>query len=257
LEYRVGTSLFLRSVSGVSVTAAGERLVEPAKKMAEWAGEATRAAGAEDRSPRGLVRVTAPPFVCAELLAPFAAQLARREPKLQLEVVSVMHYLDLARGEADLALRGVSPTQPELTTVASVTVPTGVFVSRALAARLPRKPSPAQLPWVGWSPPWDSLPPGPQLAAAIPGYRPAFTSDNFLVQVAAAQAGVGAIILARHHFATERGLVPVAFDLGAWSHVQLHLVCAKSALDIPRVRTVAQLLAAALLPPPRQRAASR
>ncbi|WP_237077857.1 helix-turn-helix domain-containing protein [Myxococcus xanthus] len=41
LEYAVGASLFRRGVDGAVLTAAGERLVSPAKKMAEWAESCT------------------------------------------------------------------------------------------------------------------------------------------------------------------------------------------------------------------------
>src|SRR5512140_280737 len=58
LEYSMGAKLFLRSVNGASLTVAGERLLAPARKMAEWAGEVGRAAESTDQSPRGLVRVT-------------------------------------------------------------------------------------------------------------------------------------------------------------------------------------------------------
>ncbi len=244
LEYRVGTALFRRSVSGVSLTVAGERLVPAAKKMAEFAGEANRAVGASDGRPRGLVRVTASPSVCFEFLAPFAGMLAGKQPGLQLEVLSAMQYLDLARGEADLAIRGRAPTQPEITVVKRITVRSAVFVTKALAARLPKKPTLADVPWIGWAAPFESIPPQPQLEAAIPGFRPVFTSDNYLVHLAAAQAGVGAIILYRasHPFLRDRGLVELPIDLGPWREVPVMLMCAKSALDVPRVRLVSELL---------------
>lgn len=245
LEYRVGTALFLRSVSGVALTVAGERLLPAAKKMAEFAGEASRSLGATDGKVRGLVRVTAPPSVCFEFLAPFAAMLATKQPGLQLEVLSTMHYLDLARGEADLAIRSRPTTQRELTIVTCKKVRSAVLVSPSLAAKLGKKPKLHDIPWLGWAPPLESVPPQPQLEAAIPGFKPVFTSDNFLVHLAAAQAGVGAVILydAKHRFLRDRGLVPLNVDLGQWSETEVLLVCAKSALDVPRVRVVAELLA--------------
>lgn len=244
LEYRVGTPLFLRRTDGVALTAAGERLVEPARKMAEWAGEVSRAAGASEARPHGLVRVTAPPLVCFEYLAPFAAELARRQLGPRLEVLSSMQYLDLARGEADLAIRGQAPTQPELKSVIAFELENAVFVAPSLAARLPKKPTLADLPWIGWAPPFENVPPQPQLEALIPGFSPVFTSDNFLVHLAAAEAGVGAMVLFRMApgRARPRALVPLPIDLGAWSRVTVHLIAAKSALDIPRVRVVTELL---------------
>lgn len=243
LEHRLGARLFRRTVRGAVPTAAGERLVEPARRMAEWAGEVGRAAERSSKGPQGLVRVTAPPFVAADLLAPFAGHLQRKHPGLRLEVLSAMHYLDLTRGEADLALRLRPPAQEDLVLVLTVRLENAVFVSRSLREQLPKKPRLDQLPWLAWAPPFDNLPPNPQLQQ-IPGFVPAFTSDSILVNLAAAEAGLGAIVLPRnrHRFARPSALVPLDLDLGPFRSGELHLVCARSALDIPRVRLVADLL---------------
>lgn len=150
----------------------------------------------------------------------------------------------LARGEADLALRTKAPTNPDLKLVYTLETHNAVLVSKALKARLPKKPTLQQLPWVAWAPPFEAVTPNPQLEALIPGFAPVFTADNFLVMVAAAEAGVGAMVLAHlhHRFSRDRGLVPLDIDLGPHSRGALHLVCAKSALDIPRVRKVSELL---------------
>jgi DNA-binding transcriptional LysR family regulator len=244
LEYAVGASLFRRSADGAALTAAGERLVLPAKKMAEWAGELHRAAETADTSPRGLVRVTASPYVSFDFLAPFAGFVAQRHPGLRLEVLSGIQYLDLARGEADLAMRAKPPANEDLKRVYTLEVENAVFVSKALKAKLPKRPALGEIPWVAWAPPFEAVPPNPQLESMIPGFTPAFTADNYLVLLAAAEAGVGAMVLGRvsHRFSRERNLVPLDVDLGQWARGSMHLVCAKSALDIPRVRRVSELL---------------
>lgn len=244
LEYALGAKLFRRSVEGTALTTAGERLLSPARKMAEWAAEVDRASESRDRELRGQVRVTAAPGLAFEFVAPFAAVLKQRHPGLRLEVLASMQNLDMVRGEADLALRIRPATQPELVTVESLRFPNAVFVAKELAAKLPRKPRLADVPWVAWAPPWDSMPPNPQLEAAIPGFTPAFASDSFLVNLGAAEAGLGAIILGRvrHRFSRPTRLVPLNIDLGPFNQGELHLVAAKSALDIPRVRIVAELL---------------
>jgi DNA-binding transcriptional LysR family regulator len=248
LEHRLGAALFRRSVKGVALTADGERLLPAARKMAEWAGEIGRVAESPGQGPRGLVRVTATPHVSHDFLAPFAGWLAEREPGLRLEVLSSIEYLDLARGEADLALRTRPPAQRELVLVGAYTFQARVYVSPSLAGRLPRRPALADLPWIAWAPPFDAVPPNPQLRELVPGYTPAFTSDNFLVHVAAAEAGAGAValVLPRHRLVRARALVPLPVDLGPHARAVLHLVCARSALDIPRVRRVADLLVAEL-----------
>jgi DNA-binding transcriptional LysR family regulator len=248
LEHAMGATLFRRSVEGASLTAAGERLLVPARRMAEWAGEVGRAAERADNAPRGVVRVTATPYVSCDLLAPFAGWLAQKHPLLRLEVLSAMEHLDLARGEADVALRVRAPLQPELALVRTLEFRNAVFVSKGLAGRLPRKPRLQDLPWIAWAPPYDHLPPNPELRELVPGFAPSFASDHFLVNLAAAEAGLGAIVLARarHRFSRASSLIPLEVDLGPHRKGAMHLVCAKSALDIPRIRSVVDLISAEL-----------
>jgi len=247
LEYRLGYPLFQRQVAGVTLTSAGERLLEPAKKMAEWAGEVARAAGqGESGGPRGVVRVTAPPGVAFDFVAPFAAVVRDRYPDLRLEVLSAVRVLDLARGEADLALRLRPSVSADLTVLASLVVPNEVVASQTYAAKLPRRPRLDQLDWIAWAPPFEDVTPNPQLAAAIPDFVPVFTSDNYLVQWRACEAGVGAMIAGRigHRFALPSSIVALDVELGEHAASAIHLVCAKSALAVPRVRAVAELMIA-------------
>src|SRR6185295_12433167 len=244
MEQALGSRLFQRGVGGATLTSAGERLLSPAKNMAEWAGEVARAAESDEAAPRGLVRITASPYVCFDFLAPFAASVSSRHPTIRIEVLSATRYLDMARGEADLALRLRRPQGKDLEVIAEVEYENAAWVSTALAKKLPKRPRPRDVPWIGWAPPFEELPPQPMLESIIPGFVPAFTSDNFLVNLAAAEAGAGAIGLGRvtHRFSRARGIVPLDLDLGPAKRGVLCLVCAKSALDIPRVRLVADLL---------------
>ena len=71
----------------------------------------------------------------------------------------------------------------------------------------------------------------------IPGFQPSFASDDFIVQVRAAREGLGAIFLGRvrHRYTRDWGLVEVPVALPP-IRGGLFLVCAKSSLDVPRVR---------------------
>lgn len=245
LEYRLGTQLFQRQVAGAVPTSAGERLLEPARHMAEWAAEVERAAEAGGSAgPRGVVRVTAAPGLSFDFLAPFAAVLRERYPELRLQVLSAVERLDLARGEADLALRLQANVSSELAVLGSFTVPNAVMVAKSYAARLPRKPKLAELDWIAWAPPFEDVAPNPQLKALIPDFKPSFTSDNYLVQWRACEAGLGAMIFSRmrYRFTQTTSLVPLDIDLGPHLESTTHLVCAKSALAVPRVRAVADLI---------------
>lgn len=212
--------------------------------MAGVAGEVGRAAARAEREPQGLVRVTATPYVARDFVAPFAAWLRKHHPGVRLEVLATMQHLDLARGEADLALRPRPPAQPDLKLVFRLDAPLAVHVAPALVRRLPRRPRLADVPWIAWSAPFEDLPPNPALAELVPGATPVFTSDRILVQLAACEAGLGAMVLPRfrHRFSRPNGLVPLPVDLGRFGVGALHLVAARSALDIPRVRLVAELM---------------
>jgi DNA-binding transcriptional LysR family regulator len=249
LEYRLGYPLFQRKAAGAALTTAGERLVEPAKRMAEWAGEVARAAGqGETGGPRGTVRVTAPPGVAFDFVAPFAAVVREKLPAIRMEVLTSVRVLDLARGEADLALRLRPGASRDLTVLGSLTTRTTVVVARSYAERLPRKVTVKDIDWIAWAPPFENVTPNPELAAIIPDFRPAFASDDYLVQWRACEAGLGAMVRAHvpHRFALPSSLVPLDVDLGPHHTATLHLVCARSALAVPRIRAVADLLLAEL-----------
>ncbi len=244
LEHRLGYALFRRSVEGTSLTSQGERWLDAARRMAEWAGVLQHAAEQTDASPRGVVRITAPPGVAYDFVAPFAARLRERYPEVVLHVSSRVEYLDLARREADLALRTRPTTERDLVTVATLEHDNDAFVSPAYRATLPKKPALTDIAFIGWAPPFEALTPNAELAALIPGFQPTFASDDYIVQRRAAEAGVGAIFLGRvrHRFSLESTLVPLGLDLGPHGKSRLHLVCAKSALAVPRIRAVAELL---------------
>lgn len=243
LESTVGEPLFVRSVEGATLTSFGERLLEPARRMAEWSAEVDRTVERGDKKPRGVVRITAPPGVAWEFLAPFAGFLREKLPDVHLEVVSSVQYLDLSRREADLALRLAAPVQRDVEVLAELPHSVGVFGSPAYAKSLPRKPRATDIAWIGWAPPLDHLSPNPELARLIPGFKPSFASDDFLVQLRAAEMGLGAIFLGRvkHRFSPSHGLVELGFDMGALERT-LYLAAARSALQIPRVRAVSDLL---------------
>lgn len=156
---------------------------------------------------------------------------------------STIEYLDLSRRAADLALRFASPVQRDVVTLATLDLEVAAFASPAYARSLPRGYEVRDVAWIAWAPPLDHLSPNPELARLIRDFEPVFASDDFLVQQRAAQAGLGAIFLGRveHRFATGGELVELDLDLGHISR-SLYVAGARGALDIPRVRAVADLL---------------
>lgn len=250
LEAELGEALFVRSLEGVAITSYGERLLEPARRMAEWASEVDRAAERRDATPSGLVRVTAAPGVAWDLVVPFAASLRARLPAVRLELLSTVESLDLSRREADVALRFAPPTQRDVVSVIAVEIELAAFATAAYAKTLPKKYGFADVAWVGWAPPLEHLSPNAELARLVPGWTPSFATDDYLVMLRAAELGLGAIFLGRfrHRFTgltQDAPLVELDLDLRGATRT-LHLLCAKGALAIPRVRAVVDALAGEL-----------
>lgn len=243
-ESVLGETLFERSVGGVVLTSFGEQLLVPARRMSEWAGELTRAAAQAEPSLTGTVRVTAPPLVAMALLPKLARRVATRYPQLRLEILSTIRHLDLARGEADLAIRGQAPDSPQLRSLHSLRHTQHVYVARRLKRRLPAKLTPGDIPWLAWTRELDHVTPNPQLRAMIPGFTPALTTDDILVMLQALRIGVGAMVLADPiaRLLGDPRLVALDVDLGPHSSGLTHIVAATSALGIPRVRAVKELL---------------
>src|SRR5262249_42704882 len=137
LEASLGEPLFVRSVEGTAPTSFGERLLPAARRMAEAAGEVERVASGARPTPKGIVRVTAPPGVAYTFLAPLAARLRSLLPEVRLEIVATTSYVDLARREADLAIRfqrlDRATTQRDLVTLATATSPVAAFAAPSLA----------------------------------------------------------------------------------------------------------------------------
>jgi DNA-binding transcriptional LysR family regulator len=240
----LGEALFVRKNQGISPTKTGRRLLPAAQGMAQWATEAHRSLDAKNSPVSGRVRVTAAPAFAFDVLAPFAETLKRKHPQIMLEVLASTERLNLSRGEADIAFRKHPSDDPDLITVDEVVVPIGAYASRDYARSLPAKYDFRDVDWIAWAGEHEMLSPNPELAARIPEFRPAFTSDDYSVQVAACRAGVGAMILLKtsHRLKRPGELVELKLELPAALRPSLTIICHKRMADLPKVRIVVDLL---------------
>ena len=246
LEEHLDEPLFTRGTAGVTLTPGGERLRPLALRMAEWATEAAQAVAKGRRGPEGRVRIAAPPGVAFDFLAPFAASLRTRAPGVTLEVLAGIEYVNLLRGEADLALRTRAPADHDLVCLHEAKVEIGVFAAPSYARRLPKRYGVRDLDWIAWAPPHTDVAPNPQLAALIEGFQPVFASNDYLVQLAALEAGVGAMVMGRPSGLSRfRKLRQLDVALGPVpAQASFYLVGAKRMIEAPRVRRVIEALRA-------------
>ena len=241
LEEAVGEALFDRKSHGASLTQAGQKLLPAAQSMAEWASEAGLSVKKQTFLPEGKVRIAAPPGIAYGLIAPLAAKIRRHHPSIQIEALSGIETLNLGRGEADLSLRTEKPADADLVCIDEISSAMRVYVGANYAMSLKENPDLADLNWICWAAPYDELRSNQELRALIPGLKPAFTSDDLIVQLAACKAGVGAMILPEllHRYSSElHGLQQIDIDLGAGAIGSLYLVCHKRRRHLPKVQLV-------------------
>lgn len=247
LEAAVGESLFERTSQGTLLTSAGRKLLPAAQSMADWAKEAEIQVQKQSFLVQGTVRIAAPPGIASELVIPLARRIRQDHPQIFLQVLSGIELVNLGRGEADLSLRTIRPTDADLVCAHEMSTPMRVYAAPHCAAQHALRPQLHDLPWVGWAAPYQALRVHQELNNRIPGFQPVFTSDDFLVQLAACEAGVGAMVLpkalvnyARLH--RQLALQELDIDLGPDAVGALFVVCHKRHLHLPKVQLVIDYL---------------
>ena len=121
LEEHLGTPLFERNDGLWQPTAVGARVLERAGRIEEDVAGITRLAEAGADAVGGVVRITAVSALIGEWLAPRLPGLYARHPELCVDLVASNDNLNVARREADIAIRLARPAS-------------GDFLIRKLAA---------------------------------------------------------------------------------------------------------------------------
>ena len=98
----------------MALTDNGLALVEHVKAMKDAADRLSLAASGQDKTIAGPVSVTASDVFCAYILPPIIERIRLTYPEVQVEIVSTNEVQDLRRREADIAIRNVQPTHPDL-----------------------------------------------------------------------------------------------------------------------------------------------
>jgi DNA-binding transcriptional LysR family regulator len=114
LEAALALTLFTRSPRGLTQTPAALALEPHVEAMAAAAAALVRTASGEAAADRGAVRVTASDIVGVEVLPPIFAAFHAEHPGIAIELALTNRTQDLARRDADIAVRMVRPTQSGL-----------------------------------------------------------------------------------------------------------------------------------------------
>lgn len=134
LEEHLGSRLFFRTPSGLTLTPEGAAVRDHADAMAHAAAQLSFV-GAQAQELSGTVRVTASQIAATYLLPPMLVSLRQNHPALSLELVASDETDNLLRREADLAVRMYRPTQNDLIAKKVADLPLGIYASRDYLAR--------------------------------------------------------------------------------------------------------------------------
>jgi DNA-binding transcriptional LysR family regulator len=105
LEAAVGAEIFESRQSGYHLTPLGKSIAEAAAAVEKEVRSLEHAIGAKHRTITGSVRVTTPEMLANILITPWLRTFRKSHPGILVELAADDRRLDLARGEADIALR--------------------------------------------------------------------------------------------------------------------------------------------------------
>lgn len=107
-EAAMGLRVFERHVQGYAPTAEGEDILGHCLQIDEAVGTLERRVAGKDFRLNGRIRLTAPSNLCTGYLAAYLPEFRLLHPEIEVELLAGDREYDLARREADLALRATS-----------------------------------------------------------------------------------------------------------------------------------------------------
>lgn len=195
LERRTGLSLVRRQPAGYRLSEMGEALIGEVLAVEAAVGNLERRIGALKLDLKGIVRLTCPEPVVPRIAASgLLDRFHERYPGLSVEFVTSDRYLDLARGEADVAFRSGEPMDENLVGRKICDSVWAVYASRSYIQRHGRPQSAEDLQThglIGFEGIMSNHRAAKWMRTAIPDARIAGRASSMLGAVSAVKAGMG------------------------------------------------------------------
>lgn len=243
LERRLGGALFERTREGLAPSARAEQLLPAAEEMESGLLRFTQGAAEVEARPEGVVRVTAPPGLADLVIAPRLGELRQRYPRLQVVLDASVRVANLTRQEADVAVRTVPSDGAQLVTQKLLSTRWVLAGSPALVKKLGRLRRWDDAPYIDWADDLAHLPAARWLAKRAPKAARPLRTSHFGSQVAAAEAGLGLLLVVEPYLAL-RPLVPPLLSAALtresepWPEERAWLVTHRALRKTPRVAVV-------------------
>lgn len=249
-EAELGLTLFERTQRSMQPTATGLALAAHVRQMADGAMGLALSAAGQAESLNGIVTIAAADLMAAHHLPAALKALRDVAPQIRIGLSVSDAISDLKARDADIAIRHVRPSQPDLIARLLGEVPAGIYASAGFLSRAGKPRSPdnlRDLAWIGFDIP-------ERVTGRLHAYQldlpdecvRYWTSDGNAV-LEMVQAGLGLSILPADIAARYDDLVavlPEHFQL----RVPVWLVTHQELLTSPRIRLVFDVLAEQLTP---------
>jgi len=195
IESALGSDLFERRPEGLVPSQAGEDLLAAAERVEGELLAVQRRIGGRDDSPRGVVRLSVPPAMLRSFLARELVAFARTNPGIELDVDASHSYSDLARREADVAVRMADDVAEDVVALRVLRYRKAIYAAPGHLGDAADTGAldPERHNWIGWGedqpyPSWIRDTPFPEL----PVRHRLFSN---ILQLEAAREGLGLALL--------------------------------------------------------------
>ncbi len=237
LERSLGALLLDRSDAGMVPTALGQRVVAEGARAQAAMHDLYDAVTQQANDVAGTVRIATTDTVASVFVLPkVLPQLLAAHPNLHIELVTSDDPADLARRQADIAIRFFLPPKGDLLVRRVAAFRTAAIAHRRLARRLATQ-SPSSWPWI-FVARTGAQPEEQQWASALQA-TPRVTTSSFHAQYEAVRAGVGVAVLPTvlQRFDPALQILPVP-GFAAAPLLELYLVTPRTLRRVPRIAAV-------------------
>ncbi|MEM9487980.1 MAG: LysR family transcriptional regulator [Myxococcota bacterium] len=244
LEERFGEPLVQRTPDGCMATMRGEMLLPLVELMQTTADRVERLVQSADIELCGLVRIASAGFM-GRLLAQHLTCLRAESPQLEIELVIGFGYINLDRGDADIAVRVERPQRGNLyarklgTTYYAVYGAPGYIDAHPAAHSEQRY---RECSWISFDEERAHIPSARWLSDKLNGLSPVIHGSNSSLIVDAASTGAGLAVLPSFVGDEHPGLVRVSPPLEELPY-DIWLLTHRDSRQTTRVRRVTESIA--------------
>jgi len=243
LEDQLGLRLFDRDPRGLRMRPEAESFVKDAQCMERHAIRLSRAVMAKNERLEGTVKVATLEEIASWMIIPALSEFREEWPGIRIQIITGVRLVNLARREADIAVRVGRPTEGSLFARKLGSFAYSLYVSAAYhKAMRDRSLRLDQLDWIFMENEAAHFPPHAWLDRHLPRVTPVLRCDNLKTLTATIQAGLGVGMLPRpigHH---DEKLVELDQDVDHEN--EMWLLIHKDLQQVPIYRVVMDFLLA-------------